>query len=181
MAMAPPKALSEPRAPLAALPRPVQALLQQGLLIEPILVLGDPAAARALARMGLDARAAPARPALDRLGHAFATVLDLGWLAHAPEVKRRSALRDVAGTVAPGGVLHLLAAHTAASLRGLGRKQWTLLGAHEDGVPAGQWLLTFVHTAPPRRPPRRAVRHFTDLGAFGSLDFGASTESAYGG
>ena len=164
----------------AGLPRPAQALLRQGLLVEPILVLGDPATARALARLGLDAHAAPARPDLRRLGQAYATVLDLGWLAHAPEVRRRAALRELAGVAAPGGLLHVLAAHTAASLRGLGRKQWTLLGAHEDGVPAGQWLLTFVHTAPPRRP-RKAVRHFSDLGAFGSLDFGASTERSYGG
>ena len=164
-----------------ALPASVRTLLEQGLLAEPILVLGDAATARALARIGLQARAVPARPELARLGQS-ATVLDLGWLAHQPEVRRRAALKELASAVAPGGTLHVLAPRAATSLRGLGRTQWSLLAGQDLVGPAGQlaWLLTFVHTAPARRP-RKPVRHFSDLGTFGSLDFGASTERSYGG
>lgn len=169
--------------PSAGLPPAVAGLLKQGLLASPVLVLGSAETARCLARQGLTVRDAGGRPRPGEMQGEFATVLDLGWLAHRPIVRRAGDLRDLKGAVAPGGMLHLLAKRGVASLRGLGRS-WTLLAAQDavaDGADAPPaWLLTFAHTAPPRQP-RRTVRHFTDLGAFGSLDIGGSTERSYGG
>lgn len=157
-----------------ALPSWVEGLQRAGLLDDPILVLGDADLARRLARHGHRVQAQlPGR----RSPPAFATVVDLGWTAARPPARQRAALRDLADVALHGGALHVHVARTAAALQAPGRP-WHLLTLHEVD---GAWVATFVHSGELVAPWRhKAVRAFSDLGAFGSLDLDAATDGSPG-
>lgn len=152
------------------LPPWLRGLRRADLVADPVLVLGDPDLARRLARHGVRVQAQlPARHAPPTFG----TVIDLGWTAARPPSRRRAALRELSHVVLHDGVLHVQVPREAASLRAPG-PPWQLLTAHEVD---GAWIATFVHV-PRVRPGGRepAVRHFTDLDNFGSLDLGTSAD-----
>lgn len=144
----------------------------------------------------IGARATVVAPgALGDLQRSFRTVLDLGGLdAHATPAARDRHVRLLDGVVEPAGFLHILAASDrdaqsrrragvpAADLLRAFAKGWTLLCVRDARLPSSvggerhAWLASFVHWAARRRPAPSPVRHFTDLGAFGSLDLGAATD-----
>lgn len=155
------------------LPSWVAGLRRAGLLQDPVLVLGDAELARSLARTGLRVQTeVPGRSAPPT----FASVLDFAWTAARPPARRRAAVRDLADVVTYRGALHVRVPREATALQPPG-PAWSLLTVHDVG---GGWVATFVHAPETRGPgPRgraQAVRHFSDLGAFGSLDLGASTD-----
>lgn len=132
---------------------------------------------------------------LGALGRSFRTVLDLGGLAQAMTAAARTRhARLLEDVVEPDGWLHavLPSGRDAAGrvhprlahselLRDF-HEGWTLL-AVQDCVDAARvdgqrhaWLASFLRGPVRRRKGPPAVRHFTDLGNFGSLDLGRTAD-----
>lgn len=131
---------------------------------------------------------------LDLLTGTFGTALDLGCAADMDVPARTAHARRLAGLVDPSGFLHVASPSRRPDagrpggprvpredLAATFRKGWALLGVRDLWQGAGgaedqhAWLTSFARV-PMHRRERSAVRNFTDLGAFGSLDLGAATD-----
>lgn len=132
---------------------------------------------------------------LGALGRSFRTVLDLGGLTQAATATERTRhARLLEDVVEADGWLHTVVPSDRDAARrthpGLAQGEllrvfhegWTLLAVH-DSVAASRvcgqrhaWLASFLRAPVRRRKGPSVVRHFTDLGNFGSLDLGRAAD-----